>query len=118
MGVCWWCYWGWPKEIRDIYDDAVQQLGMDDSALRWGPAHIVWEDENWDSAQWCLENFETYADRDQYSDDALSVVRESLKRLVALPNEFKHEPVGYDDENPKNYPPPSHWKMKRVQPES
>ena len=31
MSVCWYCHWGWPKQARDIYNDAVREL--DDGAF-------------------------------------------------------------------------------------
>ena len=48
--TCWWCHWGWPKPIADIYDDCVERLGGDEGPLLWGPAHVVWADENWELA--------------------------------------------------------------------
>lgn len=118
MGVCWHCYWGWPKPIWDIYKKAMVRLGELDEdgfyAMHYGPAHIVWEDENFDSAQWCLDEFENWKRQwndGRYLDAELEVVRKSLIELVAVPDEFKHEPEAYDDENPENYPPPEHWIM-------
>lgn len=116
MSICWWCYWGWPKPIRDIYDEAVQKLQDYVSPLHYGPAHIVWEDENWDSAQWCLDNFEhwkrTY-NNGLFYDSELDVVHWSLTALLAVPDEFKHPPGGYDEDSdhPENFPPPPHWVM-------
>lgn len=108
--TCWWCHWGWPKLIADIYDDCVMKLGGDEGPLHWGPAHIVWEDENWEAAQWCLDHFDEY--RRDYSDATLAIVRESLDRLVALPDKWKREPIGYgDDSNAPDYPPPDDWIM-------
>jgi len=83
-------------------------------AMHYGPAHIVWEDENFDSAQGCLNDFENWKRQwndDRYSDAELEVVRKSLIELIAVPYEFKHEPEEYDDENPENYPPPDDWVM-------
>lgn len=116
MGMCWWCHWGWPKPIRDIYDKALAALDGDESPLLYGPAHVVWGDENWDSAQWCLDEFESwemYWMEDRFSDSDREAVRQSLVELVALPDELKQEPVDYDGEHPENFPPPSHWVMVR-----
>lgn len=132
--TCYWCYWGWPKPIRDIYDDCVKRAG--DSAMKYGPAHIVWADENWDSAKWCLDHFDEWV-RDwnhekhhagqlavdhkpvvrewslnRYTNEQLAVVRESLERLIDVPDQFKHEPEGYDDENPGDFPPPPSWECR------
>ncbi len=111
MGICWWCHWGWPKPIRDIYDKALQQLEGNESPLHYGPAHIVWEDENWDSAQWCLDHFDEF--RGDHSEEDLAIVRWSLEELLKVDKKFTLKPDDYDDENPQNYPPPSDWVMVR-----
>ena len=109
--MCYWCHWGWPKPIRDIYDGCVNQLCGNESPLLHGPSHIVWADENWDSAQWCLDHFNKY--KGDYTDDKLRVVRESLERLIAVPDEYKQEPIGFDDDSdPADFPPPEHWKCE------
>jgi len=108
--ICYWCHWGWPKPIRDIYGQALAKLGGDDHWLHYGPGHIVWADENWDSAQWCLDHFDEYV-RDM-TEHEKAVVRESLELLLAVPDEYKSEPDDYDEENPQNFPPPAHWQCK------
>jgi len=115
--MCYWCYWGWPKPIRVIYDDCVQRAG--ESAMDYGPGHVVWADENWDEAQSCLIYFDEWVrdwnrDGDEicYTAEQLAVVRESLERLVLVPDEFKHEPEGYDEEHPNHYPPPASWECE------
>jgi hypothetical protein len=50
MGICWFCYWGWPKPVADIYLKALAKLDGYDSPLHFGPAHIIWDDENFDRA--------------------------------------------------------------------
>lgn len=121
MSTCWWCHWGWPKQISDIYKKALSQL-TNDSSLNYGPAHVVWADENWDCVQWCLDNFDSWkseCNKGQFSDFDLEIVRQSLIELMAVPDEFKIEPIGYDDSdsdesgNPENFPPPLHWIMIR-----
>lgn len=81
MGYCWFCTHGWPKAIRDIYDEHIKVAGY--SAMHFGPAHVVWEDENFDSAQWCLDNFDEYSG--DHSAEELAAVRASLVALLALP---------------------------------
>ena len=121
---CWYCHWGWPKPIMDIYDKALAALrdlpdiGDGEIALLYGPAHIVWEDENFQSAQWCLDNFDEY--RGNHSDAAMAIVRTSLKELLLVDKEFKSEPDAYFDASaddseadPHDYPPPSHWIMMK-----
>jgi len=109
MGNCWWCYWGWPKPIHDIYTRALELLDGDIMPLNYGPAHIVWEDENWDCAQWCLDNFDKYPS--DYSAEHLAIVRRSLEELLLVDEKYKLEPEGYGGENPENFPPPSDWEM-------
>lgn len=110
MEICWYCYWGWPKEIYDIYIQAVEKLNGNKDPLHFGPSHIVWEDENWDHAQFCLDNFK-YNER--YSNHDLEIVRWSLQELLKVDSKFKSCPEGYDDEYPENFPPPSDWVMIR-----
>ena len=112
--VCWWCHWGWPKQIRDIYDNALAELGGDDSALKDGPAHVVWCDENFDFAEWCLSVFDEWVKKNnngRFSDQQMDVVRQSLTELLSVPDCHKCEPEGYDGENPADYPPPQDWVM-------
>jgi hypothetical protein len=114
--ICWWCYWGWNKPIREVYDKALTALGGNDCPLRYGPAHVVWEDENWDSAELCLEKFDEWKlkwNDDRFSDSDLEIVRQSLIELIAVPDEFKEEPAEYDGEHPEKFPPPSSWEMIR-----
>ena len=111
MGICYWCYWGWPKPIKDIYDRALAELDGWKDPLEFGPGHIVWSDENWDSADWCLEHFDEY--RGDYSDEDLAIVKRSLVELLAVPEEFREPPEEYDDENPADFPPPVHWECNR-----
>ena len=104
MGICWYCYWGWAKPVADIYMDALKKLNGHESPLHFGAAHVVWEDENFDCAEWCLEHFDEY--RGNYSDEELNIVRWSLEELVKLPLEVRcAEPEDYDDENPELFPP-------------
>lgn len=104
MSICWFCHWGWPKPVADIFNAACDALEGDDSPLLFGPGHIVWSDENFDSAPWCLENFATYAG-DLTAEEAV-IVRRSLEELAALPNDaYDIVPSDYDGEHPENYPP-------------
>lgn len=109
---CYYCYWGWSKPVYDIYKEAVKLLGGADSVLHFGPSHIVWEDENWDSAKWCLEHFEEYSG--PYSKEELDVCRWSLEELEKVPLELRCiEPEDYDGEHPELFPPKietfKHW---------
>jgi len=105
MGICWYCHWGWPKAIRDIYNQALEKLKGNEAPLHFGPAHIVWEDENFDSAKWCLDNFDKYSQR--LTEEEKAIVRWSLEQILTLPeNVINSEPEDYDDKHPQNYPPP------------
>jgi len=113
MGICWYCYWGWPKLVADIYKKALDDLGGWEAPLHFGPAHIVWEDENFDYAEWCLEHFDEY--KGDYSIDDLVIVRRSLEELARLPLDVKCiEPEDYDGAHPELFPPPATIKMVKV----
>ena len=113
MSICWHCHWGWPKAVADIYDKACAALGDEDGhALHYGPAHVVWDDENWHSAEMCLKEFDKYTD--DLREDEKSIVRQSLIELAAIPlAERDVEPEDYDDEHPELYPPPEGVVMVR-----
>lgn len=84
-----------------------------ESALEYGPAHVVWADENWDCAEWCLKK----CDDPEWSDFpplVLEIIRRSLRELIALPKEIREPcPEDYDDEFPENFPPPAGIEMVR-----
>lgn len=116
MGICWYCYWGWAKPVFDIYAAAqVKLVALNKdamSALHYGPAHIVWEDENFELAEWCLENFDNHTGT--LSKEELDIVRWSLEELAKIPLETRcPEPKDYDEEHPENYPPPKDVEMVR-----
>lgn len=113
MGICWYCYHGWPKPVADIYDAAVAELGGDNMPLDYGPGHIVWADENFETEhiRWCLDHFEEYVS-DRYTDEDMAVARRSLERLLAVPESVRCvEPKDYDGESPENYLPPAGVEM-------
>jgi hypothetical protein len=111
--MCWFCYWGWPQPVADIFNEAKRQLGGNDSPLLWGPAHIVWEDENFDSAEWCLETWEGNVPFSKYEEFELDVVRESLEKLVLVPKKYRKLPGEWEDDV-VNSPPPADWVMEHV----
>ena len=111
--MCWYCYWGWSKPVADIYKKALEDLDGRDSSLHYGPAHIVWDDENFGSAEWCLEHFDEY--KRDYSIDDLIIVRRSLEELARLPLDVRCvAPEEYDGRHPELYPPPIGVKMVKV----
>lgn len=99
--VCWFCHWGWHPEVKKVYDKWTAIAGY--AAMHFGPAHIVWEDENFDSADWCLEHFDEH--RGDHSDEELVAVKQSLIELNSLPMEWRVWPTDYDGKHPENYPP-------------
>lgn len=110
--MCWYCHWGWSEPVAAIYEKALNDLEGEDSTLLYGPAHIVWADENWDQAQSCLDDWDELIE--SYSSDGmgpfksedLEIVKRSLQELIALPqDQVEIEPDDYDGMNPKNYPP-------------
>lgn len=124
MSKCWFCYWGWPKPIMDIYDRAVQEIDdmlpvansennwtdwdgeptCGESAMLYGPAHCVWADENFCNLDWEIKECGSSKYKDWYP-GAMAIVRRSLTELAALPDELKCPPPNYDDENPWLFPP-------------
>lgn len=105
MSICWYCYWGWSKEVVAIHNKYASIAG--DSAMYYGAAHIVWDDENFErhNVQWCLDNFEKYK-RNDCTVEENEAVKQSLIELLDLPdNILAPQPEDYDDENPESYPP-------------
>lgn len=113
MSICWYCHWGWADPVADIYQKAIIALDSDSSPLHFGPSHIVWDDENFDSAEWCLANFDGF--KDDYTEQELEIVHQSLIELAALPmSQREIVPEDYDGENPQNYPPQCSIKKVKV----
>lgn len=104
-GDCWYCTHGWPVKVRAIYDQYAALAGR--TAMEFGPAHIVWSDENFDreSIQWCLDHFGDYDD--DLDPRQRAAVRASLLELLALPDEvFDVIPADFGpDDDPEDYPP-------------
>lgn len=128
--VCWYCYWGWPKKIWEIYqraerdiDDMLapspennwtspEQSVSGEYALEFGPAHCTWSDENFNGDhEWELENCNhpSFAD---WPPEVLERVRQSLRELAALPAELKSPPKGYNGQDPAKFSPPPEWKVQ------
>jgi len=110
MGICWYCYWGWAKPVADIYDKALADLDGYENPLHYGPSHVVWEDENFDLAEWCLENFHKY--REDFVEADLKIVKRSLEQLAELPLNIRCvRPEDYDEEHPAMFPPSQNVEM-------
>jgi hypothetical protein len=114
---CWYCYWGWPKKVADIYKKALDALGGNTSPLHFGPAHVVWADENFNSAESCLENFDKYSDN--FDKWEMDIVRRSLEELAMIPLEERDIwPDEYDGANPELFPPPDGIEMVKMKSEA
>lgn len=114
-GLCWYCYWGWPKPIADVFAKYGDLVGTE--SLEYGRGHIVWADENFDdeSIRWCIEEAGPNGEDDPTVD---ALVIESLKELAMVPKEMREaaEHLGYDlddpDQHPAEFPPPKEWGMR------
>lgn len=109
MSVCWFCHYGWPKPIADIYDRHIKVAG--ESAMHYGPAHIVWDDENFERkhVQWSLDHFDEH--RGDHTDEELSAVRASLVELLALPDSVLDPVPDFDGDDVERFPPPPGMEM-------
>lgn len=111
-GICWYCYWGWPEQVSEIFEGYKQFFGDNDGPLRWGPGHIVWEDENFgdSSIKFCIEEARKEIAARQEADkrSELENVLDSLEELLAVPLEIR-EPwaAGYEEsgQGPGKWPP-------------
>jgi hypothetical protein len=111
---CWYCYWGWSKQVVEIYNKYGPIAGYE--AMHYGAAHIIWDDENFEreNIQWCLDNFEKYK-REESTENQNKAVKNSLIELLKLDDNIRcPEPEDYDGENPHNFPP----KIKLARPMS
>ena len=75
-------FYNYPKEVSDIFYEAVEMLNGEDWQLLYGPSHIVWEDGNMmdEHIDYCL----SYGNGN-VNDEELKVVHWSLNKLKELP---------------------------------
>jgi len=77
----------WPPAVWAIYERhcrAIDQLGFNgELEMGYGPAHLVWDDENWRCIQFCLDECEGWTRR-EVSAEVLAIVRQSLLDLLQL----------------------------------
>ena len=114
MGLCWYCFHGWPKPNVEIYDRLIASAGYE--ATHYGPAHIVFEDENFDtdSIQYCIDQCDKPSIHFDLSEGQIADVREALVALLAIPESIRDCcPADYDEENPALYPPPEGVEMEK-----
>ena len=112
MSYCWYCHWGWPEQNASIYDKYFGLLG--ESGLDYGPGHIVWADENFntESIEWCIKNIDKYSEN--MTTQQKQYALEALQELLAIPEELRDpEPEHPDHYEPENYPPPQGMVMVR-----
>lgn len=112
---CWYCHWGWPKPIYDIYRKYVDLLGAE-YFLESGPAHIVWGDENFDreNVEYLLGLYDQkhplWEVEENFTPERIEIIRQSLIELLTLPKEYLNDRFQLADEVDA-VPPPSHWVM-------
>jgi hypothetical protein len=114
MTICWYCHWGWPKPVADIYDAALKKLDGYDHPLHYGPSHIVWDDENFEdeNIQFCLDQLDVPFFKERFSQTELEIVKESLLALQSIPLEIRCPPGSeIETDEPNLYPPPSNMEM-------
>jgi hypothetical protein len=109
-GICWYCYWGWARPVKEIYERAVEELG--DSVVDYGPGHIVFADENFENhnIEFCLNECDANRDsyRDRMSDAEIDRLRAYLVELRQVPEEVRccaPEEYWKDADHPERYPP-------------
>lgn len=117
INMCWYCHWGVPKPVSDIYYEALDRLNDDDSPLLYGPSHVVWEDFNLDdrNIKRCIEYCDLY--EGDYTKDELMIVKWSLQELLKIPESQRDiDPSVYDEDNTPydELPPPTGVKMVRI----
>lgn len=116
--ICWYCHWGWPRAVREVYDRAVADFEGDSSPLEFGPSHIVWSDENFgdSSIESCIRDCDSPPGYllERFSPEDISRVRQSLVELLAVPVEVRLcEPDDYDGNHPENFPPRAELECSR-----
>lgn len=113
--MCWYCEWGLPKPVADIYTEALEKLGGYKHPLHYAAAHTVWDDYNFSdkSIQWCIDNFNKY--RGDYTDSELRVVMWSLLKLLQIP-ENERDIASFNNEGEEliDAPPPDGIKMVKI----
>ena len=104
--LCWYCYWGWSVPVMAIYHKYLDLAGH--SALHSGPAHCIWEDENFDRdcVQHSLDIWDSAEQSEWATAEEHAFARQSLEALLALDDAvLAPEPIDYDGEHPEQYPP-------------
>lgn len=110
--MCYFCAWGVPPKVKEIYDRAVRDLdsidGVDgDSAMRYGPGHIVWDDFNLERehVEYCISVCDDKSRHYGMREDAVAIVRRSLVELLELPDGTIPEVTESMNDNAEDHPP-------------
>lgn len=114
--MCWYCHWGLPKPVADIYIRAVTDLGGNEFPLTSAAGHVVWSDYNFHMAQNCLDDPDNIYYNDGFEPWEIEILYRSLRELAALPESaWDVEPDTHGDfQHPENYPPPPGVAMVKV----
>lgn len=79
----------WSEAVEKIYADALAAMDGDESPLRFGPGHIVWDDGNFDDddIRFCLDlcDSQRASFLDRFDEADLEIVRASLEGILAIP---------------------------------
>jgi hypothetical protein len=96
----------WAEPVKQIYREALSDLGGDDGALDFGPGHIVWSDDNLtdEDVKFCLSwcepgspMYDSYIER--FGEDGLAVAKRALERLDLIPEDERgDDPQDYDED--------------------
>ncbi len=88
MGEDWWA-----ASVKEIYTSCLHLLAGKELALTDGPGHIVWSDGNFDddSILYCLGLCESarFEFEEHFDTADLVIVRQSLERLLLIPEEVR-----------------------------
>jgi hypothetical protein len=82
-------------EIYQKYEKVIDEHSGDGfMKLNFGPAHIVWEDSNFEThhIQWCIDHAEDY--RRNLCSLEFDAVMNSLKELLTVPEEQRMQEAG------------------------
>lgn len=77
-----------PEAVDRIFRETLDKLDGDERPLLWSVGHIVWEDGAYDDdgiILWCLNEAQNC--NQDVTSEQVEIVRESLRRLLALPIE-------------------------------
>lgn len=79
----------WADPVKEVFRDALSQLGGDAEPLVSGPGHIAWADGNFsdEDIRFCLDGCATRRDEweSRFGPEALRIARMALERLLAIP---------------------------------